>query len=636
MCNILKDNYLGKMQQLFTFQKNLEKSDNLLRLFEDIHNHLYANDGFSQQEALEEIIKILFIKIYDEKKKIYSFKINTKEYTEILEGEKNPSFLNKINYLKKESFNYFSSLFDIEEKLNLKATSLAYIVNKLQKVDLLNSASNIKGIAFQKFIHSSLRTGRGQFFTPEQVVKLCVDIIKPNIFEKILDPACGSGGFLTYVIRYVLEKEKPNNKQFLEYVNRNIYGIEISRYAARLSKMMMILEGDGFSKIIQYDSLAEWSQLNYNINKNANKDQESYEEFFDVILTNPPFGTQGRIANKSILRNYELGYKWVYKNNKWNKTNEILKGQVPDILFLERCLQFLKPGGRLAIVLPNGNLENKSLGYVRQYFLEKARVLAVIKLPQETFIPSGTGVKTSILFLQKNSLEDPKRKNIFFGEIKKLGYIGNKNGSTSYKKDIEGNILKNKNGESVIDEDVSKIVNKYNEYAISNNLEIKNGHKQNYFLVNIDDIKTRIDLTFYKPKYRDLEKTLTKKGALKLGEIVSLKKDKSLKLEKKDNMVEYIELSDVSIQYNEIINSTIMKVHDLPSRASYELRKGDIITAVAGNSIGTRKHVSALVGKDYDGAICTNGFRVLIPNDEIVYIYYLLFYLKINKMKEYY
>lgn len=147
--------------------------------------------------------------------------------------------------------------------------------------------------------------------------------------------------------------------------------------------------------------MSDWSNLDLAINKENGQDNKSYRNFFDVILTNPPFGTQGKISDKSVLRNFDLGYKWNQSESGYLRSDVLLNGQVPEILFIERCLQFLKPGGRMAIVLPNGDFENSSLSYLRHYIQEMADVLAVIKLPQETFIPSGTGVKTSILFLRK-------------------------------------------------------------------------------------------------------------------------------------------------------------------------------------------------------------------------------------------
>ncbi len=612
-----------KTLPLFKFyeQPSLEKNDGLLRVFEDVHNHIYANDGLSPEQALDEAIKILFLKIYDEKNKKYEFKITPDEFDNVTNGKNETVFLNRFKELQQNTFDYFSNLFEKGEKIKLKNSTLGFVVNKLQNIDLLNSSNDVKGLAFQKFIHSSQRVGRGQFFTPEQVVKLCVEILQPQANEIILDPACGSGGFLSSALQYIGINEPAKVKKFAK---DNIYGIEINRTAAKIAKMRMILDGDGFSNIVQHDSLSDWSDIDLELNKTSNSKVKTYQGFFDVILTNPPFGTQGKIADKSVLRNFDLGYKWSGDETGYLKTDELLNGQVPEILFIERCLKFLKPGGRMAIVLPNGDFENSSLSYLRNYIKEIADVFAVIKLPQETFIPSGTGVKTSILFLKKKDT-DKEIKKVFFSQVTKLGYAGNKNGSLIYKKDDFGNIIKNKNGDLQIDEDISSVVSAYLKFRIDG-LE---PNDENHFIVDNDDLKyARLDFEFYKPSYREIEKKLLKNGAKRLGDLAKIKKTKSSKLKQKDLVVRYVELSDISAQYNEIINFTEELVHELPSRASYELKEGEIITAVAGNSIGTSSHASAYVTKDYEGCICTNGFRVLNVDKKLINPFYLLYYFK--------
>lgn len=599
----------------------LEKSDGLLRVFEDIHNHIYANDGLSPEQALDETIKVLFLKIYSEKNKKFDFRITPDEYENVIDGNNDRDFNKRLQTLQQQTFDYFSNLFEKGEKIKLKNSTLGFVVNKIQNIDLLSSSNDVKGLAFQKFIHTSQRAGRGQFFTPEQVINLCAEIIQPQADEIVLDPACGSGGFLSSALRYVSINQPRVVKKFAK---DNIYGIEINRTAAKIAKMRMILDGDGFSNIAQHDALSEWSSLDLELNRTNGREVKTYQNYFDIILTNPPFGTQGKISDKSVLRNFDLGYKWNEINGEYVKTNTQLNGQVPEILFIERCLKFLKPGGRMAMVLPNGDFENSSLAHLRHYISDIADVLAVIKLPQETFIPSGTGVKTSIIFLKKKNGEIPS-KDVFFSQVKKLGYSGNKNGSTIYKKDKLGNTVKNKLGGLEIDEDITDVISAYLNYKNTN----IHKEQENSFLVDRTELSnSRFDFEFYKPSYRKQFKLLEAKGARKLGDLVKINKTKSTKLKQKDKIVGYVELSDISTQYNEIINSTELLVHELPSRASYGLKKGQIITAVAGNSIGTKSHASAYVTEEHDGYICTNGFRVLVPDEKLINPFYLLYYLK--------
>lgn len=598
----------------------LEKSDRLLRTFEEIHNHIYANDGLSSQQVFEEMIKILFIKVFDEREKTKAFYITKDELDSSIEGKKVIEFEKRIKDLFDKSAAYFNDVFEDKDKINIKGSSLAFVVGKLQSLNLSDSSRDIKGLAFQKFIYSKQRSDRGQFFTPEQIIDLCVKILKPTKDDKILDPACGSAGFISQAMNFVFDYSlaKASEGERKKFAKHNVYGIEINKTAAKTAKMRMLLDGDGYSNISVLDSLSDWDKINSELGKES-AGFSSFEEYFDIILTNPPFGSQGKVTDKSALRRFNLAHKWARIGDKFIKSDQIQDGQVPDILFIERCLDFLKDGGRLAIVLPNGDLENSSLQYLRQYIVDRAEILAIIKLPSDTFIPFGTGVKASVLFLRK--CKNIKRLNddILLANVNKIGYQGNKNGTVVYKKDSYGNLIL-VNGNPVIDEDISDIINSYGSKTSG---EVK----ENCFMISPDQLGSRFDVDFYDPEMMKLEKKLLKNNAVRLSELVEIKKNKSSRLKNKDEVVEYVELSDLSSEYSEIVNSTQMAVHDLPSRAQYELDEGDVITAVAGNSIGSKKHVSAIVSSKYKGAICTNGFRVMRTKSSVD-SYYLLYFFR--------
>lgn len=599
-----------------------ESQGRILRIFEEIHNHIYANDGLSPEQCLDEVIKILFLKIYDEQHNNQrDFYIKGEEFNQILKGNSVKDFESRIKNLEKTSFKHFSSLFEKNTETKLKQSTLAFVINKLQSIDLTRSSRDIKGLAFQKFLHSSQRAGRGQFFTPEQVIDLCVEVLDPKPHEMILDPACGSGGFIGSALRYMHGQQEnfPSEKS-------KVFGFEINSRAARIAKMRIFLEGGELLNVIQSDSLSDWDILDLN---NTKKHCKSFKESFDVLITNPPFGTQGRVVNQSLLSKFKFGHKWDEKNidgkSRFICTNKLLNGQVPEILFIERCLDFLKPGGRMAIVLPNGDFENTTLKHVRSYILDKCHISAVIQLPQETFIPSGTGVKTSILFLIKKQPDSKELLNkVFFSQVTKLGYAGNKNGTPTYKKDVKGNPLFNSEGGYVIDEDIGDVVLSYRAYQGSQ--EIAN---PNSFLVNsINVTHERFDYEFYKPEYENLIELVLSKNGVPLSSLVRMVKSKPAILKKKDELVRYVELGDISNQYSEIINSSELSVHELPSRASYMISSGQVITSVAGAAIGTDKHASAYVTEEYHGCICTNGFRVLDVNQKRLNPFYLLAFFK--------
>lgn len=601
---------------MFNTKLFLSQDSNLLRKFEEIHNYIYANDGLSEQQVLDEFIKILFIKFTDEKNDKQLFTISKQEIIDINSGTKTSAFLKRIDELLQKTKTEYKDIFDKKEKFALSSQSLAYLVNKLQSVDFHNSTKDAKGLAFQKFLGRQAKGGRGQFFTPEPVIDFCVEILQPKPNEKIIDPACGTGGFIFSALKYI---EKNNEDIDLQkYTRENIFGIEINQRITQIAKMKFLLECDGDANILCNNALSDIDELSLQFTDFSKI--EHLQNSFDIVLTNPPFGSQGRISNQKQLIKYELGYKWTKHENIYYKSKKIQTGQVPDILFIERSLQLLKPGGRLGIVLPNGIFENSSLEYLRLYLKEKANIISVVRLPQETFIPYGTGVKASLLFIQKNNDTIPKTYNVFFSKIDKLGYQGNKNGTPEYLKDKYGRIAIDKNGKQILDEDYSTVIKDYKLFKKENNI-----NSESSFLVSNTELNGRFDYDYYSPENRELIKKLETGNSARLGDLVQIVKIKSKRL-KSGEQVEYIELSDINTHSFEIINSTSLNTYELPSRASYELKQGDIITAVAGNSIGSYKHATAYVTDEFENAICTNGFRIF--RKPKIDPFYLLFYLK--------
>jgi type I restriction enzyme M protein len=590
------------------FDLPLTKEDNLLKKFEEIHDYIYANDGLSPQQTLEEFVKILFIKIIDENENLNQFTISTEEWNQLKIGKTTRSITERIAALFEQTKQAYPDIFDTDDRIKISPIALGFTINKLQGISLLNSSQDAKGLAFQKFLSHHEKDGRGQFFTPEPVIDFCVAMMQPTPNETIIDPACGSGGFLMSALRYL-----QNNYTELDtkkVVATNLFGSDINKSIARIAKMKLLLEANGKTNVLCTNSLEDLDSLKLTL---------SHSEGFDLVLANPPFGA--KITNTSTLSTFDLGYKWTNHNNEYHKTKSIYPNQNAEILFIERCLQLLKAGGRMAIVLPNGNFENPSLEYLRYYIKLKAKILAIINLPPETFIPFGTGVKTSLLFLEKNTPNKVTQYPIFFGKVTKLGYQGNKNGTPTYQKDKYGQIIKDNIGQPILDEDFSTIVTDYT--AFQKGIKIEN---DNSFSIHYNELNGRFDYDFYSPENRKMFTQLDAGKSVRLGDICDIIKVKSRKLKDQNQTVEYIELSDINTYAYEIINSTTYQVHELPSRASYEIEVGDIITAIAGNSVGTRKHATALVNQDFEGSICTNGFRVL--RNFKIDSYYLLYFLK--------
>jgi len=590
------------------FEMLLSKEDNLLKRFEEIHDYIYANDGLSPQQTLEEFVKILFIKIFDENESLKHFSISTNEWNEIKIGKIVTSFSERIAGLFEKTQKKYQDIFEIDDRIKLSQNALGFTINKLQGISLLDSSQDAKGLAFQKFLSHHEKDGRGQFFTPEPVIDFCVAFMQPKPDETILDPACGSGGFLMSALNFL--QTSHTNLDTSKTVSKDIFGIDINRSIARIAKMKLLLEANGKTNILCANSLEDLDSIKLSIGQ---------KDGFDLILTNPPFGA--KITQPSILSKFDLGHKWSSHENEFYKTKTVYTNQNAEILFIERCLQFLKEGGRMGIVLPNGNFENPSLEYLRHYIKLKAKVLAVVNLPQETFIPFGTGVKTSLLFLEKDSKNELKQYPIFFGRVTKLGYQGNKNGTPVYRKDKFGQIIKDNYGQPILDEDFTAISEAYKSFQ--NGCKIDTEHS---FSILYDELNGRFDFDFYSPQNRNLFSEVKNVEAVRLGDICEIVKVKSRKLKDPNLTVEYVELSDINTHSYEIINSTTYQVHELPSRASYEIQPGDIITAIAGNSVGSKKHATAMVSDDFAGSICTNGFRVL--RNFKIDSYYLLYFLK--------
>jgi type I restriction enzyme M protein len=470
----------------FPKKSELKPVTNLLSVFKTCHNYIYANEGLSNQDTFDEFLKVLFVKMADEKDRTderVKFWITDEEEQEILNGQ--PSdFFDRIEKLFKAVKKRYYDIFDETEKINLKKETLAFIVAQIKNFDFSLVSTDVKGAAFQTFIHHHYRGERGQFFTPSPITHLCVEMLEPKQNELIIDPACGSGGFLVTAMKHVVnkslsEKEKENPDKLAnftrEYAENCIRGMDINPRLARVAKMRMVLEDDGHTGIFSTDALDSFSKIKARAQEmGATKIKE---EGFELLFTNPPFGSQGKVKNKSILGQYELAYKWQKdkKTGHWQRlANKIMDDQVPDILFIERCLQFLAPYGRMAILLPDGDLTNSSLGYVRQWIKDNARILAVVSLPQETFVPYGAGVKASVLFLQKlpkKELEALKKKDypIFMGIIEKIGY--DIRGRDVYKRNERGEIIRDENGNPVIDEDVSLVIKEFKKFRERYKLE---------------------------------------------------------------------------------------------------------------------------------------------------------------------
>jgi type I restriction enzyme M protein len=395
-----------RIEDLGKFRRaDLKPTHNLKAVFKSIRNHLAGNTvGATRDEVLaQQLINLIFCKIYDEKftkpDEIIEFRAGIEESGEEIKNRIFRIFENvKSKYKEVIAFN---------EEIDLDSSSVAYVVGELQNYSLIDTERDVISDAFEIFIGHALKGGQGQFFTPRNVIQMMVEILAPKEDEMIIDPACGSGGFLIDSLRYVwrnIDKkakeydwnEREMSSEKLRVASENFRGIDKDYFLSKVTKAYMAVMGDGKGGIFCEDSLEKPS--NWNQRTRAKIQLGS----FDVVLTNPPFGSKIPVKGEEKLKQFELGHKWKFnkERNAWDKENKLKDKEAPQVLFIERCLDFLKEGGRMGIVLPDGIYGNGQLGYIRQFLIKKAQILAVIDVPKETFMPN-TSTKTSILFLRK-------------------------------------------------------------------------------------------------------------------------------------------------------------------------------------------------------------------------------------------
>ncbi|RDB63799.1 N-6 DNA methylase [Gordonibacter sp. 28C] len=445
---------LGKFRR-----KDLRTAENLKSTFRAIRNYLAANTvGITRDETFaSQMINLIFCKIYDERftkpDDIVSFRAGLDEKPEDIQKR----ILKLFAQVKKQ----YKDVIHEEDSLTIDAKSLRYIVGELQLYSLQESSRDAVGAAFEVFIGPSLKGGQGQFFTPRNVVEMVVNIVDPGPDDKILDPACGSGGFLVETLRYVWRKTEERGKELnwpyheieaekQRVAIKNFFGIDKDSFLSKVAKAYLAILGDGRGGIHCENSLdapADWSSETQNDIKIGT---------FDVVVTNPPFGKKLSIDSESILAKYDLGHRWTKDENDVYQKGKRYDKQPPQILFIERCLDLLKPGGKLGIVLLESVFGMPKYRYVVDYIRKRAKILAVVTLPEEVFQPE-THAKCCVLVCEKFkngvTLEEIGDYDIFMCQTKWCGHDSRGNKTAIY----------DANGKEMILDDIPLVAAQYNE-----------------------------------------------------------------------------------------------------------------------------------------------------------------------------
>ena len=402
-------------------RKDLKPTHNLKVIFNSIRNHLAGNaTGTGRDEIIaQQLINLIFCKIYDErftkKDDNVSFRVGIEEDGKVVKKQ--------IAEIFEKVKTKYSEVIEVADTIILDADSVKYVVGELQNFCLIESERDIIADAFETFIGYSLKGAQGQFFTPRNVIKLMVEIINPQPNEILIDPACGTGGFLVESLRHiwkVLDKQAEDygwsdlalNEEKLSSAIKCIKGLEKDDFLSKVAKAYMAILGDGKGGIFCEDSLklpTEW--------KPTTRQQIDLDKF-DVLLANPPFGKDIKVKGEEKLKQFDLAYNWKKEINTFSKTNKIKKEETIQILFIERSLKLLKDGGRMGIVLPQTFFHDPKSRYVLHYMLRNNNVTWMLDLPHNTFRPHNNA-KCVVIVLEKNR---PQQDEINLAVAEEIGH----------------------------------------------------------------------------------------------------------------------------------------------------------------------------------------------------------------------
>ncbi|MBN2570413.1 MAG: N-6 DNA methylase [Deltaproteobacteria bacterium] len=463
-------------------RKDLQVVHDLTSVFRRCHNYIHANGGLQKAEAFHEMLKLIFCKMYDEEEGPgveLTFAVDPKEQRSesgrrrLLEDRIRPLFI-KV----KERYPY---IFEEDEQIKLEPSVLAYIVSEMQFISLIDTEIDVKGAAYEEIVGQNLRGDRGEYFTPRNVCDMAVRIIQSLFSEEaltnltVMDCCCGTGGFivswidnLRHVIRKQEERRESKNieskvrDRIREACTRHLFGLDINPFLVRTAQMNLVMHGDGSTNVFRVDSTrspGEWSD-------DARKKVPFGKA--DVVLTNPPFGVEVKIDDAHILDRYEL--------SRWESQNP--RAALPaEQLFVETAMMYLKGGGILGIVLPDGILNNPGLRFLRSWLLKRGRILASIDLPKETFSNSGGVNNPSVLIVQKFTKEQIQHASAGIIDESHMVFMAtpntagiDKRGKPIYLRHPDGREIIDDEGNRFRDDEIAAVAQKFIDWHINNSL----------------------------------------------------------------------------------------------------------------------------------------------------------------------
>ena len=446
-------------------------------VFKRCHNYIYANQGVQKAEAFHELLKLIFCKVYDETESTGELQFYIWAHERRSEAGQRRVYSERIEPLFEHVKERYPYIFESSERIKLKRRVLSYIVSELQRISLLRTKADVKGSAYEELVGANLRGDRGEFFTPRNVCDMAVRMaIKAYPRQrlsslKVIDVCCGTGGFLVSYLNALRElftdtesakRGGPDiasivGERVKDVCSRNMFGLDINPFLVRTCQMNLVMHGDGSSNVFPVDSLlspAEWDS------QDALK-RVPYGKA-DIVLTNPPFGSKAMIDDPHVLSKFELSG---YQSTNPRSTMPV------EQLFVEAALKFLKPGGFIAIVLPDGVLNNPSLEFIRRWLVRRVRLVATVDLPKETFATSGGVPNPSVLLMQRFTREEVKLAeqgalepyDVFMATPKTAGI--NKRGNPVYVRLPSGMEILDDSMQPVIDDEIALVAGRFGEWV---------------------------------------------------------------------------------------------------------------------------------------------------------------------------
>ncbi len=431
--------------------------DMLRVTFRRCHNFIHGNEGMPREAAFWQLLYLIFAKVHDERSAGPARRFwagPTEQFTPAGRAAIRARVLPLFDEVKARHANIFRG----EERLSLSDRALGFMVSELAKYDLARTEVDAKGAAYQEIVGSNLRGDKGQFFTPRSVISMAINMLDPKPGERFMDPACGTGGFLVAAIDHLdarycrargIDRSRKTAAQRREvlalqraFAAERLFGADFDPYLVKAAQMNVHLASDADPQVFHVNSL---ELPEGTLDDVAAARAAVPTGSVDVIATNPPFGARIPVTDPQILGRYELGRAWREVAPGAFEMRAALQGSVaPEVLFIERVVQLLKPGGRAALVLPNGLLSNPSDAYIRAWLMRHAKILASVELPMETFIPeANVNILTSTLLIQRRAQARARpsggEERVFFAVAERIGY--DRRGLPLYRRSPEGKIL---------------------------------------------------------------------------------------------------------------------------------------------------------------------------------------------------